>query len=370
MFAKAKKKSIIRAAIWAVCLVVLAVVLLAVTGFGIFQFMAGPKDIHDLDAEDMVGQYVEADLNWLVGDYARTTRNGTTISREYVFETDNMVWLGVVCKGNDIKKANALTDDTIAYIEGETNRITKNFTVTGTVKEMDDESKRFFKEALAGSELEGTVTSYYLQIGYIGNVDGVLMWLLTGISGACVLIAIFMLISAAMGRQQKHLLAYCNKTENPEATKERLEQFWQNTPEIGELRMNEEWMMYTINGKQYLLETPHIIWAYQSTTQHRTNGIKTGKSYALTLWDDKGKTMIQLGASEKSVQEMLAYIEEHIPHIVLGYNQELAQLYRADKERFKQLRQPAAAETTASAPVAAVPSAPQTEDTIDRKMFD
>ncbi|MDO5601818.1 MAG: hypothetical protein Q4G07_03525 [Oscillospiraceae bacterium] len=369
MFAKAKKKSMMHAAIWSVCLLVLAAVMLFATGFGVFKLLGGPKNIHRMTADEMPGAYVEADLDWLVDYYAYTKRNSKTVEREYIFGTDRNIFMGVACRGDVMEKAQDLMEECQAYIDGETDRITKNFVVTGTIVEMDAESKRFFKDYFRDVDTSGIdlLNGYYLQVNWLGNMHQDATWMLTIGALACIIIALFMFIRAAMGSGQKKLLAYCAKSENPEATRERLEQFWQETPVIGKLRMNEEWMIYEEGAKQKLLETPHIIWAYQSTTQHRTNGIKTGKTYALMLCDDQGKTTA-LGASEKEVQEMLAYMDEHFPHIVLGYKQELDHLYRSDRARFRQLRQEAPAPAAVSAPVAE-PAAP-TEDTIDRDMFD
>ena len=99
-------------------------------------------------------------------------------------------------------------------------------------------------------------------------------------------------------------------------------------------------MTYYHSGADYRA-IPHnkVMWAYQVTTTHRTNGIKTGTTYSVLYYIDGYKNAITLGvANEATALEILRRLNETCPWIVIGFSDELKKLFNKNRAEFLQLR--------------------------------
>jgi hypothetical protein len=89
------------------------------------------------------------------------------------------------------------------------------------------------------------------------------------------------------------------------------------------------------------------MWLYKKVTQHRTNGIPTGKTYAALIWDRYG-TCITFAGKEKVVDQALGDILGRSPGAVAGYSSDIEKMYKANRQGFvaavEQRRQEAVAE--------------------------
>ena len=81
-----------------------------------------------------------------------------------------------------------------------------------------------------------------------------------------------------------------------------------------------------------------MVWAYQSTTTHRTNGIKTGTTYALMVFAEGYKNALLVSVpDEQTAQDILQKIKERFPWVMLGYSKELEKMYKKEHEKFLSL---------------------------------
>ena len=82
-----------------------------------------------------------------------------------------------------------------------------------------------------------------------------------------------------------------------------------------------------------------MLWAYQNTTTHRTNGIKTGVTYSVVIFIDGQKTGYTIGVpNEATAQEILKKMNEMFPWVVIGYSEDLRKLFHKDRVHFLELR--------------------------------
>lgn len=82
-----------------------------------------------------------------------------------------------------------------------------------------------------------------------------------------------------------------------------------------------------------------ILWVYQNTTTHRTNGIKTGTTYSLVYFVDGQKNPFNISVpNEATAQEILLKMNTMFPWIVTGYSEELKKLYNKERAQFMALR--------------------------------
>ena len=227
--------------------------------------------------------------------------------------------------------------------------------MSGTIHRMDSQSERYYHEVVGYSDMDAetqaNMLSLVLEEGKIGEKDLPTICLFAGGGLLLILLGLFFTIRALTGGYQKSIKTYCAQQGDPEIAMERVEAFYQGAEQLNGLRMGDDLLMFQAGATTHLVPVQSVVWAYQQTTQHRTNGIPTGKSHALLLSLDTGKQMVW-GMQETQANELLAAFAQRYPAILLGYRKDWADLYRKDLVSFCEMaRDPARAEaqTTASA---------------------
>ena len=82
-----------------------------------------------------------------------------------------------------------------------------------------------------------------------------------------------------------------------------------------------------------------MMWAYQVTTTHRTNGIKTGTSYSVLIYVEHEKNSVTLSVPNEAVsQAILEKINATFPWVVVGFSEEIKRLFNKDRAQFLALR--------------------------------
>lgn len=82
-----------------------------------------------------------------------------------------------------------------------------------------------------------------------------------------------------------------------------------------------------------------ILWAYQNTTTHRTNGIKTGTTYSIMYFVEGQKNALVVSVpDEATAQAILQKMSTMFPWIVFGYSEELKKLFSKERSQFMELR--------------------------------
>lgn len=99
------------------------------------------------------------------------------------------------------------------------------------------------------------------------------------------------------------------------------------------------------------------MWMYKHVTQHRTNGIPTGKTFSVIIWDRHGGS-VTLNGKEKQIEEMMQAIYRRAPWIITGYTKDIEIAYRTGREKFaaeidkrQQQIQPSGPQFTGSQPI-------------------
>ena len=151
---------------------------------------------------------------------------------------------------------------------------------------------------------------------------------------------------------KRNLVAYCKKTDNPEDTIAELEAFADSTPDTGLLKISDRWLLVTGSSMLQVLDTPHVIWAYQHVITHKFYGlIPLYKSHALGLAFDNGKSVTISGPKAK-VEAALDGLYRQTDHIMIGFDPQLAQMfqykdYQGLLDAAKQIRSSSAQRTEA-----------------------
>ncbi len=98
------------------------------------------------------------------------------------------------------------------------------------------------------------------------------------------------------------------------------------------VHFTKNWIVSTAN---VIEASPYrdLIWCYKSVIQHRTNGIPTGKTYAVNVYDRTGKN-ITIPGKEPEVDQILNLLILYSPGIIAGYSSEIQQFFKNDRLGF------------------------------------
>lgn len=106
--------------------------------------------------------------------------------------------------------------------------------------------------------------------------------------------------------------------------------------QVGKLKLTPKW---AVSSTQTTFEAVYLkdaVWMYKMVTQHRTNGIPTGKSFKVLIHDKHGKS-IEVPANKKNVDNMLQSIYQRAPWIITGFSEELQNLWKSGDGKLRMI---------------------------------
>lgn len=341
-----KTKSILKTLLPVVLLGLFAAILLAGSQF--WLFFQEPVNLHDVPRDELEGKYVTVDLPYIYGSYAYTEeydndydQTGTVVAVEYLIDANYYDYCGLLVEDDDlIAQADALMEQSYAYDSYEISKITANFTVTGVMTQMPDDSLEFYHEAVGYYDMSAEEQEIFLPL-YLDVRDGgdvtasVALLVLAAVLAA---IAVFILIQAITGAHQKQLLQKAEQLSpgSPELILEQAQELYESQPK-SKVKINSKLVFAQVGYKSCLYATGELVWAYHAVTRQRINFIPAGKSHSLVLAMVDGKTY-QIPMSEKKVMELLQTIQQTAPGCFLGFNDQLAKIYKSDPTALVQMR--------------------------------
>lgn len=81
-----------------------------------------------------------------------------------------------------------------------------------------------------------------------------------------------------------------------------------------------------------LKRTQDVVWAHVTRTQHKTYGVNTGKTFAITVYDRFGKSsQVSFGRKEDKASEFMTQLKTAVPWAIVGHNDEVAKLWGKDR---------------------------------------
>lgn len=335
-----KKESLRKVALRVVLLLALAVFLFVFFGCQNLLQMLSPKTLAELTPETLNGAYVEDDIRFLytpyveVEQYRNNIRTGT-VGMQYMTDFDDVYYMGLYVHKGDLSEAEALMDACADYMEGSLAPAQLPVMhVKGTIRLMDEDDQEYYYDLAGGDQsLKALMLPYYLDVNRVGKQTFSTVAVFAAASLICLILAVFPLVKALTGGYQKQIRQKLSAAGDLEAAAERAERFYESTEPVCGVRMSGEYVFFQSGADSILLRPWDVAWAYQSTTQHRTNGIPTGKSYAAVLRTMDGK-QYTLAMPEQNVQTLLEAMQTALPGTVLGYNDEISALYRKDRAAF------------------------------------
>ena len=374
MLQSLKQKTLV-GKLWAIIVLAVAAIFIGVVfGPGVAKMIAGPTYFAPLDDHDVLslqGQYLEADIDTLIDYYAETVvsesgRPDKVSAREYIMPVntpDATVYIGVEVPKPKISDAEAVVADTERLIDDEDGSYEWDgsyVSVRGTLQPMDDETRQLWEDYFidAGFSYDDiglfddcTALPLVLTDGEIDGQDTFVYGFMGVIGVLLVVLAIWFVVHSLTGGFQKQIRNYIKASDDPQATEQALDRFYEDTMQDGKVRMSRSWLMYDKGGNSWVLAGDDVVWAYQYTVRHKAYGILTvRKELMVRVFGAKEKRACHdiYVRNEDEAQEILRQMQSTYPDAMIGYNAEIEKRYRANPVTFHQevaaaRRQPAAA---------------------------
>jgi hypothetical protein len=88
----------------------------------------------------------------------------------------------------------------------------------------------------------------------------------------------------------------------------------------GRVVLTRSWLLHATVFHLGVIRLDDVVWAYKQVTQHRSNGLPTGRDFAVALRDVNGWTW-EIRGREKEVDCLLAALCTQLPWIFEGYDE-------------------------------------------------
>ena len=105
-----------------------------------------------------------------------------------------------------------------------------------------------------------------------------------------VVLAICFVVHSLTGGFQKQIRNHIKASDDPQATEQALDRFYEDTMQDGKVRMSRSWLMYDKAAIPGWLAGDDVVWAYQYTVRHKAYGILTvNKELMVRVFGAKGE---------------------------------------------------------------------------------
>lgn len=209
------------------------------------------------------------------------------------------------------------------------------------VRKMTSSELEDFKEwlGLTDAEFKEYCIPYVVDAAQDDNSMMGIAFILATVGIVLVVISIIRLIFTLTGSSLKRLKEDMSEAGATEASLESDYNAAASFKKNGEIKVGRQFTYYMNGSTPRLIPNSKLLWAYQTTTTHRRNGVKVGTTYSVVMYvDDKRNCVTLQMPNEANTQEMLKRINATLPWVVVGYSDELKRMFNKDRAQFLGLR--------------------------------
>lgn len=368
MFEELKKKILKSSLLWSIILLIAGLGLAGWNAMDAFYAATGYVDFTKLAPDQIKSQLVDVNLAESFGCYLEAYERNTKTGQErithlyYLIPTGDIYaadwcYMSVKVPARYESEMETLTENTLAG-QAASNPVL----LSGKIKKLDAEDSSYFKSYLrqAGftdEEIDEMTLPYYINV-FASKISMNVVYIALFALGAFLLFfGIFRIAKVAGGSSLKKLRRDISAAGYSESMVDSDYRGARSFDKKGTLKMGRLMTYYISGSDARAIPNNKMMWAYQNTVTHRTNGVKTGTTYNVMIFDEitpKGHTFAV--ANESIAQDMLTLINTTLPWVVVGYSDELKKLYNKERSQFLQLRY------NTCEHIAAEPSAAAAED--------
>lgn len=217
--------------------------------------------------------------------------------------------------------------------------------LSGEIKKMDEEQLQYFREylqeylGLTDAEFNEYSIPYYVNVFKSKTSENIMSVLICAAGIALLIVGFVRIIRSATGSSMKKLMNDFAQVGCPEASAESDYNSAVSYVKNGDTKMGRLFTYYMSGSSPRAIPNTKLMWAYQITTTHRTNGIKTGTTYSVMLYVDDSRNCVTLPMPNEAVtQDFLRKINDTLPWVVVGYSDELKKMFNKERSKFLSLR--------------------------------
>lgn len=318
---------------WIAICVVVAILMLIASKFGIITILKGPVELKGAwNLEDLEGKYVTLDVDWVIGTFAEET---STNAKTRVTTTKSVCYLGSYydeasnyqaiygIKVNNSKKdgleriMDEIYNGSYSY---------ENQRITGTFQKMDGKILQYYNEVLAEGDLLADSIPYAIFDEEVNGVDIIIVYILTGAAAIALIIAIIGLIGLLIGKPDKYIKKFLDS--NRKVTLSGLELEYSKGKLIGmNIVAGRKYTFYQTGAYMHVVDHSDFVWAYYFS--------RSGKnSQSLVRTFNSNKNKIDINACRVDAEALLLYYQESQPQMIVGYDKELEKCFHKEFETF------------------------------------
>lgn len=341
-----KKRSVGNVLPIAAVFLVAAIVLLVINGSAalqIFAYLTGGKNLDTIPKSEMYDVIASSEINAVYDCFAEYETSSGKIYDYYVIPYGEEGFIAVRVDESKIAQMDSICDDTWEVLLGNAKTLNKTVSVKGNVRAMDGDELYYYKDwfhamEYSDDEMAQYALNYVLEDGaFAGSVSPIRVYLMSAGSLILILWAAGMLIKAMAGGYMK---AVRKDFEQSGLSESQIVSDYQSANVINkDIRIGRLFTYNAIPTSPRAYLNKNIAWAYLYRTKHYRNGLYTGSSYNVLIYEVNGTKQIgDIAAKEKISEQILQYYANNFPHMVVGYSDDLKRLYHNDHNAFLALR--------------------------------
>lgn len=352
MFEVLRKKSFKSIVLLAILFLVGGIVLAGFNAKNAFYAAAGYADFTTLKPDEIKNQLVDIELVENFGCYLEeysentSTHYKTTTDYYYIIytgayddlETDYM-YMTIKVPASYGSKMDTMTENTYNGI------LSSPISFSGKIQKLDDEEYEYFVEfweemGFTESDIEELTLPYYINVqNSKASMSGT--YIVIFLAGVALAVwGLVLIIKGVTGGCLKNLrkdIAAAGYTDPS------IESDYNNAASFtkkDDFKIGRLMTYYGLNSANpRAIPNNKLMWAYQNTTTHRTNGIKTGTTYSVMCFVEGAKNAYTISVpNEATAQDVLKKMNQMFPWVVVGYSDDLKKVFNKDRAQFLALR--------------------------------
>ncbi len=347
-----KKRSIGNVMPISVILLIAAIVMFIINGTAslqLFTYLTGGKNLDDIPKSELQNTIASSEINVVYDGFAEYTMDGKTYDY-YVIPYREEGFMAVCVGESKIPFMDSICDDTWEVLLGNGGLLDRTVSVKGNVRFMDSDELYYFREWFRRNEYSDEdmaeyAVNYVLEDGKFANdVTPARLYVMTAISLVLIVAAVFLLINACLGGYLKDIK---KDFEQSGLSEGQIISDYQSANVISkEIRIGRLLTYNAVSTSPRVYLNKNMAWAYLYRTKHYRNGIYTGSSYNILIFAANGTNQIaDIAVKKKLSEQILDYYANNFPHMVVGYSDELKNLYHNDHNAFLALKYQQAQDT-------------------------
>ena len=343
MFEELKKKTLKSSIVGSIILILVGLGLVGWNALDAFYSIKGYTDFYTLAPEEISNQIVTVDLTENYGcyleEYSKNTKTGATKTTHLYYvitigdiNTDGYFMSIKVPASYETRMERMLDNDTTPI------------TFAGKIKKLSDEDYSYFMDYFLSAgftedEFKDLTIPYNIEC-FTSPASMSSIYIGLFVIGALLLLwGIVRVVKVTSGASLNKLRKDITASGYTEASIDSDYRSAQSFDKKGLLKVGRLMTYYLSGSSARGINNSKMMWAYQNTVTHRTNGVKTGTTYNVMIFDEatpKGHSFSV--ANETVAQEMLQRINATLPWVVVGYSDDLKKLYNKNRSQFLDLR--------------------------------